>query len=571
MIDRRPDEIRRARELLLSRGVREVALPADLVPGEIERSWRRSASLRVDPQREPQLLGEVDPETRLLRAAGRVMDQWVDSLSGSRLTIVLGDQDGRIVARRSAAREDSRLLDRVHAAEGFDFSEESIGTNGLGTPIESRDIVFVRGSAHFNDGLADVACSGAPVCHPITGRVIGSISLAAGVRHAHELMVSMVRQMAQQISQELVRAADARAIDLARVYRRAQVPGRSTLVMNAETIMGDHDTFSRLGVETHALLLDALRRKNWTEDARRLDLPIVGEVTVSRQGTDPQDPVFVISRSVRGGEPDPVARTAALPAPASPYAQLRRDLDETARVTGLLRVAGAAGSGRCYQAGQWLQERTGLPPFVVSGTDVGDSRTLDAIEQALAGGQGVLVRDEESAVPLGRLRRMAERLSLDATPRIVVADHCDDAVLVHDVTVPAVRVPALADDPGRIPAVARQVLHELSDGTAVPELSSAALQAILAWSWPGNVEELRAVLRPLLHLPVIEIVDLPPHIQRAGRSTRGRIAQSEYAAIVSALREAQGNKKRAAELLGIGRTTLYRKIRTLRIEPHEVA
>lgn len=218
-----------------------------------------------------------------------------------------------------------------------------------------------------------------------------------------------------------------------------------------------------------------------------------------------------------------------------------------------------------------MQERTGLPPFVVSGTDVGDSRTLDAIEQALAGGQGVLVRDEESAVPLGRLRRMAERLSLDATPRIVVADHCDDAVLAHDVTVPAVRVPALADDPGRIPAVARQVLHELSDGTAVPELSSAALQAILAWSWPGNVEELRAVLRPLVHLPVIEIVDLPPHIQRAGRSTRGRIAQSEYAAIVSALREAQGNKKRAAELLGIGRTTLYRKIRTLRIEPHEVA
>ncbi len=48
-----------------------------------------------------------------------------------------------------------------------------------------------------------------------------------------------------------------------------------------------------------------------------------------------------------------------------------------------------------------------------------------------------------------------------------------------------------------------------------------------------------------------------------------RYEQGERGAIVSALREAGGNKARAADILGIGRTTLYRKMRTLKIDADE--
>lgn len=52
-------------------------------------------------------------------------------------------------------------------------------------------------------------------------------------------------------------------------------------------------------------------------------------------------------------------------------------------------------------------------------------------------------------------------------------------------------------------------------------------------------------------------------------SSLSRYEQSERGAIVAALAEADGNKSRAADILGIGRTTLYRKMRALKIDDDE--
>ena len=65
--------------------------------------------------------------------------------------IFLADRTGQIVARRVTGRSEQTRYDSAYAAEGFDFSEESIGTNGLGTPIQEGSAVFVRGPEHFNE------------------------------------------------------------------------------------------------------------------------------------------------------------------------------------------------------------------------------------------------------------------------------------------------------------------------------------------------------------------------------------------------------------------------------------
>ena len=83
---------------------------------------------------------------------------------------------GAIVARRASDSSVRRRLDNVHAAEGFDYSEESIGTNGLGTSMVEKRALLISGSQHYNDALATLACAAAPVCTP-SGSVIGSISL----------------------------------------------------------------------------------------------------------------------------------------------------------------------------------------------------------------------------------------------------------------------------------------------------------------------------------------------------------------------------------------------------------
>ena len=98
------------------------------------------------------------------------------------------------------------------------------------------------------------------------------------------------------------------------------------------------------------------------------------------------------------------------------------------------------------------------------------------------------------------------------------------------------------------------------------------------YRWPGNVRELRNVVERALVLgdgPVLELDDLPPELQHAapaGAPTGGVVvtpatvrplAELEREAIAAALEATGGNKARAAALLGIDRTTLYRKLKDL--------
>ena len=109
------DEVRGARERLIADGLLRAAVPATLVAKEIEQSWRRSVSSHIDPEAGPQILGEVDPDSVILRAAGRILDQWQTNLADSRMTLFLADEGGRIVSRRIVDPQDERTMDRANA------------------------------------------------------------------------------------------------------------------------------------------------------------------------------------------------------------------------------------------------------------------------------------------------------------------------------------------------------------------------------------------------------------------------------------------------------------------------
>ena len=99
---------------------------------------------------------------------------------------------------------------------------------------------------------------------------------------------------------------------------------------------------------------------------------------------------------------------------------------------------------------------------------------------------------------------------------------------------------------------------------------------LLAYHWPGNVRELRNVIEYAFAIgegPVLESHELPPELrgEPPPRATRivasvGAATDDERARIIEALRSAGGLKSQAAELLGISRTTLWRKMRELKLE-----
>ena len=103
----------------------------------------------------------------------------------------------------------------------------------------------------------------------------------------------------------------------------------------------------------------------------------------------------------------------------------------------------------------------------------------------------------------------------------------------------------------------------------------AALEALAASQWDGNVRELHTVVTQAVsrrRAGDITRADLPEQYRH--RSTRHRLTPMEQAkrtTIIDALKRAHGDKKRAAALLGISRTTLYSALRTYDITTTSVS
>jgi hypothetical protein len=102
-----------------------------------------------------------------------------------------------------------------------------------------------------------------------------------------------------------------------------------------------------------------------------------------------------------------------------------------------------------------------------------------------------------------------------------------------------------------------------------------ALAAMMTYDWPGNVRELENCIEQCCALnsgPTIHVTDLPASIT-GSRGMRGNIsveggispiAELEQRAIVGAIEQLNGDKLKAAKMLGIGKTTLYRKLKQYR-------
>lgn len=145
-------------------------------------------------------------------------------------------------------------------------------------------------------------------------------------------------------------------------------------------------------------------------------------------------------------------------------------------------------------------------------------------------------------------------------------------------------VPALRERKEDIPLLARHFLKEFSAayGRRARELTDEAIDALMRYSWPGNVRELRNVIERIVIMnPTTTRFDrkhLPPLVQRDGsRRTVGTEFSSLHQArdayerdyILKKLDENHGNVSRTAEVLGLERSHLYRKMKTLGIAVKE--
>jgi DNA-binding NtrC family response regulator len=139
----------------------------------------------------------------------------------------------------------------------------------------------------------------------------------------------------------------------------------------------------------------------------------------------------------------------------------------------------------------------------------------------------------------------------------------------------SLRIPSLRERRQDIPLLAGHFLERLSRGAEQERtLSDDALKAMLAYDWPGNVRELENCLERACAFttgPMIHLGDLPREISQlegatpAGNGNGGSkiisMSELERQTILNAIAQLNGDKLQAARLLGIGKTTLYRKLK----------
>ncbi len=208
-------------------------------------------------------------------------------------------------------------------------------------------------------------------------------------------------------------------------------------------------------------------------------------------------------------------------------------------------------------------------------------------------GQGTLLLDEIGDMPVDLQAKLLRALqekevkpvgSNDRVPiatRVIAATHRDLETAVRlgqfrqdlffRLNVVQIKLPPLRERKSDIPILVNSFLEKFGDSHGnLQGISEDAMARLIAYDWPGNVRELENAVERAVALgsgSMLHVGDLPSNLQYGSGD---RLPQSdevmpleelERRAILRALRESGGDKLAAARLLGIGKTTLYRKLK----------
>jgi len=236
------------------------------------------------------------------------------------------------------------------------------------------------------------------------------------------------------------------------------------------------------------------------------------------------------------------------------------------------------------------QTKDGLMTMAEGGTIF-----LDEVGELPVDLQAKMLRaiQEKEIRPVGSTKRMPINVRiLAATNRDLEQAVMQGAFrrdLYFRLNVLSLRIPPLRERRQDIPLLIAHFMERMVRNSGQEKvLSDDALKSLLAYDWPGNVRELENCLERSYAFtsgPLIHAGDLPHEIARlpVPESTSGNgngngngdgnghsrivpIAELEKQTILSAIAELNGDKLRAARLLGIGKTTLYRKLKDYAVQ-----
>ncbi|GLF95467.1 sigma-54-dependent Fis family transcriptional regulator [Streptomyces yaizuensis] len=575
---------------------------------EIAHSWWRSErsgltptapNLRVEPD-------AVDRRGRLRAAAGPVLAELAGQLGDADFCVLLADRESRIVDLSCGARPLRDRLEALGVVAGGVFLEETTGTNSIATAHELRRGVAVHGDEHYLEPFKRFSCYGHPITHPVTRRLQGVLDITCHSGSDSPLLAPLVARAARDIEERLLRTARAAEQRMLAAFQAAAGRDRAVLVLGEGVVLATPAAVELLDPVDH------VRLRGIAADAgpgREAVGASAGAGAGAGAGDEYRLPAVELSsgrtlavtfRAVAGSDrvlftfhrPRSAAPPAHRHGPRSGSGSLRQSAAPAAPP---VYVGGVPGTGRTTTA----RSLAGTEPARVITLDAseaavrGEAAWLTDLDRALAGlepapaeqaagsGPGLLVVEDVQLLPAAstaRLRRIMEgrpgpRIALTGPPRAeLTGPHAALAADCPD----HIELPRLRDRTAELPELVRTMVDALLDplvdapGTGGrPRFTPAALAALSGHPWPGNLRELHTVVRSAVERRSAGDItprDLPERYRVSpGLRALTPLERAEYDTIAAALLACDGNKLRAAKRLGISRTTLYNRMRALRI------
>jgi sigma-54 dependent transcriptional regulator, acetoin dehydrogenase operon transcriptional activator AcoR len=532
---------------------------------EIELSWKRSRLSGVAPAAEHIAdlpVVEFDPGSHLVAAASPVLGQMAEKLSGTEYSLLLGDRDCRLVYRWFDDPRFESVMDSLGLRGGASLAEDSVGTNALGTAIETRHGIAIHGDEHFIEPFKGFTCYGHPIRHPVTRRLEGVLDITGVSADANPLLAPFLVRAVEDIEHRLLDQAKVSERALLSAFQIASQQRRAVAAMGDDIVLTNKSALDLLSPADYALmrmLMDDLdRAAEHTADVRLASGAVV-RAHLARIAGAGGGTIFhlvpITEREVR------------------PSGRRTPKRAEPAVLSGPVLVTGAPGTGRSTEARRLAREDEvefrNCSDVVVDGP----KEFGRALRDRLGRREGTVCLENIDQLPDAFVTVVADSLGRGGGPRLILTslpvDQLNDAQqALASLCLNRIDLLPLGKRGAELAEIANRLVKELNPSADI-RLIPSVLEVLSSRPWPGNLHELKAVLAHVVqHRRTGDVVvaDLPEDYRVASGDRRlsGR-ERAEREAIVDTLRRLEGNKLRAAEDLGISRTTLYARMRALKI------
>ncbi|KXX58049.1 hypothetical protein AZG88_46995 [Rhodococcus sp. LB1] len=527
---------------------------------DIAESWRRANLAGLDPTapfQDPADV-EIDTESSLLVGAAPVLDELESSLRGSSYATVLVDRDCRVVRRWFDDRRVGERFDTLNLRIGASLLEDTIGTNALGTVMETRRSIAINGAEHFAQSLRCFSCYGHPIRHPLTKRIEGVLDISAKINKASPLLPPLIARAVHDIEQRLLDGSRASEKSLLAAFQVAAGLRRRAIVAIGENIVLSNQSASDLLSAADIALLRVLMDGPTTRQDTKVELSLASG-----------QPVKIHITKIDGGG----AVLRVDPCISGRTRSVGRSRSNLASAAARTIVAGEPGTGRTTRARQ-LAAR---PPAKLLSPALalvnGRESWAQDFQNAVRDSTGSVCIDGIDLLPDELLDLVIEAAGARDRPQLIftsgpIRGLTGRAALLAGMATQREELLPLSVRRKDIPEIANAMLRSIGADKSV-HFTPRVVQALSAQSWPGNLRELNAVIEYMANRRTVGglvMDDLPEQYRSVDPATpMAALDQAARDVIVAALRHAGGNKVKAARALGMSRTTLYARMRTLRI------